>query len=52
MLLYWAPHVTQLVKKASTCNEGDMGSIPGWGRSPGEGKSYPLKYSDLENPID
>ena len=28
---------------------GDLGSIPGWGRSPGEGNSYPLQYSGLEN---
>ena len=28
---------------------GDLGSIPGLGRSPGEGKGYPLQYSDLEN---
>ena len=28
----------------------DLGSIPGWGRSPGEGSSYPLQYSCLENP--
>ena len=31
---------------------GDLGSIPGLGRSPGEGRSYPLQYSDLENPMD
>ena len=31
--------------KESTCNEGDLDSIPGLGRSPGEGKGYPLKYS-------
>ena len=31
---------------------GDGGSIPGWGRSPGEGNGYPLQYSCLENPID
>ena len=31
--------------KESTCNVGDLGSIPGLGRSPGEGKSYPLQYS-------
>ena len=36
----------------STCNAGDLGSIPGLGRSPGEGNSYPLQYSDLENPMD
>ena len=31
---------------------GDLGSIPGWGRSPGEGKGYPLQYSGLENSMD
>ena len=31
---------------------GDLGSIPGLGRSPGEGKGYPLQYSGLENSID
>ena len=35
--------------KNSACNGGDLGSIPGLGRSPGEGKGYPLKYSGLEN---
>ena len=35
--------------KGSACNAGDLGSIPGLGRSPGEGKSYPLQYSGLEN---
>ena len=35
--------------KESTCNAGDLGSIPGLGRSPGEGKGYPLQYSGLEN---
>ena len=34
--------------KASVCNVGDLGSIPGFGRSPGEG--HPLQYSCLENP--
>ena len=38
--------------KASACNAGDPGSIPGLGRSPGEGNSYPLQYSWLENPTD
>ena len=38
--------------KESTCNVGDLGSIPGLGRSPGEGKGYPLQYSGLENPMD
>ena len=38
--------------KASACNEGDPGSIPGLGRSPGEGNDNPLQYSGLENPMD
>ena len=38
--------------KASACNVGDLGSIPGLGRSPGEGNGNPLQYSYLENPID
>ena len=38
--------------KDSTCNVRDPGSIPGLGRSPGEGKSYPVQYSCLENPMD
>ena len=38
--------------KASTCNAGDLGSIPGSGRSPGEGNGNPLQYSCLENPMD
>ena len=36
--------------KESVCNVGDLGSIPGLGRSPEEGKGYPLQYSGLENP--
>ena len=36
----------------STCNAGDLDSIPGWGRSPGEGNDNPLQYSCLENPMD
>ena len=35
--------------KESACNVGDLGSIPGLGRSPGEVKGYPLQSSDLEN---
>ena len=35
--------------KESTCNAGDLGLIPGLGRSPGEGKGYPVQYSGLEN---
>ena len=38
--------------KKSTCNEGDLGSIPGLGRSSGEGKGYPLQYSGLEHSMD
>ena len=40
------------VGKESACNVGDLGSIPGLGRSPGEGKGYPLQYSGLENSMD
>ena len=36
----------------SAYNVGDLGSIPGLGRSPGEGKGYPLQYSGLENSMD
>ena len=38
--------------KGSACNAGDLGSIPRLGRSPGEGKGYPLQYSGLENSMD
>ena len=38
--------------KVSACNVGDLGSIPAWGRSPGEGNGNPLQYSCLENPMD
>ena len=38
--------------KESACNEGDLGSIPGSGRSPGEGNGNPLQSSCLENPMD
>ena len=38
--------------KASACNAGDPGSIPGLGRYPGEGNGNPLQYSRLENPMD
>ena len=40
------------VSKASAYNVGDLGSIPGSGRSPGEGNGNPLQYSCLENPMD
>ena len=38
-----------LADKESTCSAGDLGLIPGLGRSPGEGKGYPLQNSGLEN---
>ena len=38
--------------KESTCNTGDLGLIPGLGRSPGAGKGHPLQYSALENSMD
>ena len=44
------PHSS--VGKESACNVGDPGLIPGLGRSPGEGKGYPLQYSGLENSMD
>ena len=42
---------TSSAGKESACNVGDLGSIPGLGRSPGEGKGYPLQYG-LENSMD
>ena len=41
-----------LAGKESAHNTGDLDSIPGLGRSPGEGNSYPLPYSGLENSMD
>ena len=38
--------------KDLACNVGDLGSIPGLGRSPGEGKGYAFQYSGLENSTD
>ena len=38
--------------KESAFSVGDLGLIPGWGRSPGEGNEYPLQYSCLENSMD
>ena len=38
--------------KESACNMGDLGLIPGFGRSPGEGTGYPLQYSGLKNSMD
>ena len=37
--------------KESACNVGDLGLIPGLGRSPGEGNGYPLQYSGLKNTV-
>ena len=45
-----APLVAQLVESAYSA--GDLGSMPGLGRSPGEGKGCPLQYSCLETPMD
>ena len=47
--------VAQMVKKKkkkSAWDAGDLGLIPGWGRSPGKGNGYPLQYSCLENAMD
>ena len=43
--------MAQLVKNPPAM-QGDLGSIPGLGRSPGEGKGYPPQYSGLENSLD
>ena len=40
------------VDKESACNVGDLGLVPGLGRSPGEGKGYTFQYSGLENYMD
>ena len=47
---YWTPLGDKRVK-ASACNAGDLGSIPGLGRSPGDGNGNPLQYACLENPM-
>ena len=49
-ILRFASVVAQLVKNA--CNAGDLGLIPGLGKSPGEAKDYLLQYSGLENFMD
>ena len=50
IILYWGfPGDSD--GKASPCNAGDPGSIPGSGRSPGEGNGKTLQYSCLENPM-
>ena len=48
--LLWTSLVAQMVD--STCSAGDMGSVPGLGRSPGEGNGNPLQYSCLKNSMD
>ena len=48
--MYWAPCGS--VGKESACNARDLGSIPGLGRSSGEGKGCPFQYSGLENSMD
>jgi len=45
----WASLVAQMVKDPSPCNVGDLGLIPGLGRSPGEGNGHPPQYYGLEN---
>ena len=47
--LYCKASQVALVVKNPPANAGDLGLIPGLGRSPGEGKGYPLQYSALEN---
>ena len=47
----WASPVAQGLKNLPA-NAGDLGSIPGWGRSPGEGNSYSLQCSCLGNPME
>ena len=49
---YVGSWVSLVAQKASTCNMGDLVSIPGSERSPGEGNGNPLQYSCLENPTD
>ena len=48
----WPPGASQLTQMVKTPPSGVLGSIPGSGRSPGEGNSNPLQYSCLENPMD
>ena len=51
LLRLWGFHGNSAGKE-SACNAGDLSSIPGLVRSPGEGKGYPLQYSGLENSMD
>ena len=48
----WMSVLCGSVGKKYSCNAGDLGSVPGLGRSSREGKSYPLQYSGLENSMD
>ena len=45
-------NLSGLDSKESACNVGDLGLMPGWGRSPGEGNGCPLQYSCLENSME
>ena len=51
-ILEWTAFPGGSDSKASVYNAGDLGSIPGWGRSPGEGNGNALQYSCQENPMD
>ena len=50
--LKWKGFPCSSAGKEFACDVGDLGSIPGLGRAPGEGKGYPLQYSVLENTMD
>ena len=52
LLLFLSGFPGSSAGKESTRNTGNLGSTPGLGRSPGEGKGYPLQYSGLENSMD
>ena len=52
IVYYWASLLAQRLFKAFACNVGDLGSIPGSRRTPGEENGNPLQYSCLENPMD
>ena len=52
MYVYVPASLMAQMGKKSAGNAGDLGSIPGLGRFPGEGNSYPLQYSCLENSMD
>ena len=49
MIIFMKDFPCGLAGKESTCNAGDLGSVSGLGRFPGEGEGYPLQYSGLEN---